>query len=128
MSDCNEEGKFQSAFAGIYNSNFDGIKIFSKAGELNKKLDDFELELFVHPGNQNRIITSINSGKLYISNDISIDTEINPEWKDNFISLGFNSFAILPLKTAEKVSGFFCVFSNEKNIYDDSVIILSLKP
>ena len=117
-----EEGKFQSAFAGIYNSNFDGIKIFSKAGELNKKLDDFELELFVHPGNQNRIITSINSGKLYISNDISIDTEINPEWKDNFISLGFNSFAILPLKTAEKVSGFFCVFSNEKNIYDDSEI------
>ncbi len=111
-----DKGKFQSAWIGIVNNRTKKIMTSATAGLTN--------DLIEADQNQNLIAKVIRSGKHFISNNINDDTSINEIWKQNSLSLGFKSFAVLPLIVHEKLIGGFCIYSNEVDFFDDPEINL----
>ena len=110
------KGKFQSAWIGIVNNRTKKIMNSATAGLTNDLIEVSQ--------NQNLITKVIRSGKHFISNNINDDTSINGIWKQNSLSLGFRSFAVLPLIVHEKLIGGFCIYSNEVDFFDDPEISL----
>ncbi|NOU16947.1 MAG: response regulator [Bacteroidales bacterium] len=116
---CNiaiDEGKFQSAWIGIVNNETNKIETFAAAGLANELIE-------VSPY-QNPVTGVISSGKHFISNSINTDKSIPEIWKRNSLSLGFRSFAAFPLIVFGKVTGGFCIYSNEVDFFDEIEISL----
>jgi len=110
------EGKFQSAWVGLENSETKEIETFATAGIAN--------ELFQVSPEDNPIVNALRSGKHYVSNNITAENSLTNIWKENSLSLGFQSFAVFPLKVLEKVVGGFSIYSNEPDFFDDREISL----
>jgi PAS domain S-box-containing protein len=105
-----DEGKFHSAWIGIVNNETNEIETSASAGIVTDFSD-------VSP-DQNPIFIAIRSGKHFISNNINADNTIAGTWKQNSLSLGFKSFAVFPITVLEKVTGSFCIYSNESDFFD----------
>ena len=106
-----DEGKFQSAWIGIVNSETKKIETAATAGLANGLIEV--------SSDQNPIINAIKSGKSFFSNNINIDNDIPEIWKQHFSSLGFKSFVVFPLIVLGKVIGGYCICSNEANFFDE---------
>ncbi len=111
-----KEGKFQSAWIGIINNETKKIETTASAGLTN--------DLVKASPDQSPILNVIKTGKYFISNNINTDNNIFGNWKQNSLSLGLKSFAMLPLIVLEKVVGGFCICSNEVNFFDNQEISL----
>jgi signal transduction histidine kinase/DNA-binding response OmpR family regulator len=110
------EGKFQSAWIGIMDNETKKIETFASAGVTN--------DLIKVSPDKNPITGVIKSGKHFISDNIDTDTGIPGIWKQNSLSLGFKSFAVFPLIVYGKVTGGFCIYSNEVDFFDELEINL----
>ena len=111
-----DEGKFQSAWIGIVNSETKKIETAATAGFANG--------LFEVNQKQNPIINAIKSGKCLFSNNIDADDDIAEIWKQHASSLGFKSFIVFPLNVIGKVIGGYCIYSNEIDFFDELEINL----
>ena len=96
-----DKGKFASACIGTVNGETNNIETSETAGLKNNLID-------ISP-DQNPITSAIKSGKHFISNNIALQNSIPDIWKQNSLSLGFQTFAIFPLIVLEKY-GVFSVF------------------
>ncbi|MCK9211237.1 MAG: PAS domain S-box protein [Ignavibacteriaceae bacterium] len=111
-----DEGKFQSAWIGIVNSETKKIETAATAGLANGLIEVSQ--------KQNPIINAIKSGKSFFSNNIDTDNNIAEIWKRHSSSLGFKSFVVFPLIVLGKSIGGFCICSNEINFFDELEINL----
>ncbi len=111
-----DEGKFQSAWIGIVNSETKKIETAATAGLANGLIEVSQ--------KQNPIINAIISGKSFFSNNIDADNEIAEIWKQHSSSLGFKSFVVFPLIVLGKSIGGYCICSNEVNFFDELEINL----
>jgi len=111
-----EEGKFQSAWVGLVNSETNKIETSATAGIANSLIE-------LSP-KQNPVINAIKSGKRFFSNNIENDTNIPEIWKRHSLSLGFRSFIVFPLFVHGKVIGGYCIYSGESGFFNDAEVNL----
>ena len=110
------DGKFQSAWIGLMNNETNKIETIATAG-LENNLAEIDSGL-------NPITKVIHSGKHFISNKINTDNRLDKIWKQKSMSLGFKSFALLPLIVFEKIKGGLIIYSDEFDFFDDQEISL----
>jgi PAS domain S-box-containing protein len=115
-----DEGKFQRSCIWTINNEVNKIETFATAGLTNEYFNHFASGL----ENENPIITMISSGKHYISNNILTDNSLNKVWKQNSLSLGFNSFGAFPLVVFGKIAGGFDLYSEDVDFFDATEICL----
>ena len=115
-----DEGKFQRSCIWTINNETNKIEIFATAGLTNEYFNHFASDL----ENENPIMTMISSGKHYISNNILTDNSLNKVWKQNSLSLGFNSFGAFPLVVFGKIAGGFDLYSEDVDFFDATEICL----
>ncbi|MFA6598113.1 MAG: PAS domain S-box protein [Ignavibacteriaceae bacterium] len=106
-----DEGKFQSAWIGIVNSETKKIETVATAGLANSLIEV--------SSKQNPIINAIKLGKSFFSNNIDTDNNIPEILKQHSPSLGFKSFVVFPLIVLGKAIGGYCICSNEVNFFDE---------
>ncbi|MBE9467473.1 MAG: response regulator [Bacteroidetes bacterium] len=116
---CNivvDKGKFQHAWIGIINNKTNTIEKSASAGLSNNLIN---IDTYKNPA-----FLVIETKKHFISNDINGDKSIPENWKQESLSLGFKSFAVLPISVRGEVLGSFCIYSNEINFFDEIEISL----
>jgi len=115
-----DEGKFQSAWIGIFNDETKIIEISASAGLTN----DYFTNITIEMTDERPIVKVLNSRKLIISNNINSNNSLNAIWKQNSLSLGFKSFGAFPLLVLDKVIGGFIIYSDEEYFFDEAEISL----
>ncbi len=111
-----EKGKFQSAWIGIVNNETLKIETTASAGLTN--------DLMTVKRDKNPVLMVLETGKHFISNNINEDGNISRIWKQKCVSSGFRSFAVFPVKVLGKVTGSYCIYSNEVGFFDEPEINL----
>jgi PAS domain S-box-containing protein len=111
-----DDGKFRSSWIGLINDHTNEIETTYSAGLIHDLIH-------VSP-DHNPVLSVIRTGEHIISNNINSDTALSGTWKQHALSLGFQSFATFPIMVLEKVTGSFCIYSNEINFFNELEISL----
>ncbi len=110
-------GKYSLAYIGIANSESKKIGIVAQCAAGSE--DSEVIGSFAH--NEMAAVQNVmESGCQYITNDL--DSEPDGVEKQYALAQGFNSAIILPIKKSGDTIGIYCLFSRQKNLFDQQEI------
>ncbi len=126
-----DDGGFRMAWIGLIDEQVNKVNVISSAGETGSYIENLHIDLNKEEPEQigivdlknGPIITSINSGKYVVIDDIATDKRM-VYWREAALGHGYKSMMSLPLNTNGKVIGTLNVYMGQQDLFKQRVVDL----
>ncbi len=121
--DC---GQYAMAWVGEVEETTHLVGPVAWHGNAGRYLDGIRVSMDDVPEGRGPTGTALREGRPFICRDIAGDPAMGP-WRDAALAMGYRSSAAFPLRTGERVSGVYTVYSGEVGRFADDEVHLLLE-